>query len=901
MKTNNKIVLTWLLTVIMTLTLMGSTGNFSVVTAREEAPFIASDHARQLQDVPMQENPNALLEEDTVENTDPSVANESKSDQGEGNPTPILDPSQTPEPIRESKVMSTAPLFETLKEQVANAADGDVITLIPGEYLFTESLIIADKNITFKSNGGVVFKKDPSFNRTMIRIENTGGLTLESTENGLIFDGEMQTARDATSFILTKGSFIIDGATFKNDKGGSGLHRSPITADGPGATIELNAGIVENNDYTKCPYSSGAFFLENGARMVMNGGTIRNNIGSSYHPYHDDFVWSDSPGAGAVFVYSGADFVMNGGDIHNNEGYGGAILIGEPSPYAYNRRQTDPSKLAEQALATATFYGGTIRNNHGVRGGAISGHGHVDIQIPADSTLLIDSNRAYQGGGIFVSDWYVDGVWSDNKTGSVSIEDWNQKYLGGFVMEGGTVVNNKADRSGGGINISTNNAKLLAGKIQNNVAGSQGGGIYVTAVPYVLHIENAYIVDNHAQLIERKENLTDGSGGGVWFCPTGDAIFYAESGAVLAENDALNTGDDFFNELKSIDYATVTLPTRSPTGEKITYYEDFKGHRYKDGHRTIVEDVNNIKEELALKAILSGDDLQPSRELSTLFIEGNTASKGGGIGSNGNIIFGHKPQEHNPLKNLKINKIWEEGTFPKEISVDVRIKEIAGVSSDYLLETVILNEGNSYTETLYDLPATIGGIPIEDLIYVKEVDSDQWESQVSEIKKIGQDGANILFEIDVTNAMVKIDIPVTKTWEGTKTEEVTIHLLADGKIVATAVLDDSHHWQHLFEDMPLINAETGEPIVYTVQEEAIEGYTATVTGEEKTGFTVHNKENPPETPEQPEPPKPRSDKPEPPHKSIFSGDTTNILLWSILGALSMAGIGLLFYQRKMNQ
>ena len=56
-------------------------------------------------------------------------------------------------------------------------------------------------------------------------------------------------------------------------------------------------------------YSSGGFYLGDGAEMEMNGGMIRKNQGTTHdYPATPTGFWSDSPGGG-IFV---SDWAVDG-------------------------------------------------------------------------------------------------------------------------------------------------------------------------------------------------------------------------------------------------------------------------------------------------------------------------------------------------------------------------------------------------------------------------------------------------------------------------------------------------------------------------------------------------------------------------------------------------------------
>ena len=73
-----------------------------------------------------------------------------------------------------------------------------------------------------------------------------------------------------------------------------------------------------------------------------------------------------------------------------------------------------------------------------------------------------------------------------------------------------------------------------------------------------------------------------------------------------------------------------------------------------------------------------------------------------------------------------------------------------------------------------------------------------------------------------------------KTWkhgsnaQAEQPKEITIHVKADGLIVATEKVTAEHHWKWSFE-LPKLDS-TGKEIVYTVDEEDVPGYTKAIDG-----------------------------------------------------------------------
>ena len=142
----------------------------------------------------------------------------------------------------------------------------------------------------------------------------------------------------------------------------------------------------------------------------------------------------------------------------------------------------------------------------------------------------------------------------------------------------------------------------------------------------------------------------------------------------------------------------------------------------------------------------------------------------------------------------------------------------------------------------------------------------------------------------VKNKKVKTTtIAVTKQWQNDTPAErpssITIALIRNGQPTdKTLVLDAEHGWTGSFEQLPVLD-EGGNPVVYTVDEIAVEGYESTITGNQGAGFTITNT------------------KPGTPKKSKKSplpqtGDTTST--YGLAGLALTAALGALFLGRRLS-
>ena len=107
------------------------------------------------------------------------------------------------------------------------------------------------------------------------------------------------------------------------------------------------------------------------------------------------------------------------------------------------------------------------------------------------------------------------------------------------------------------------------------------------------------------------------------------------------------------------------------------------------------------------------------------------------------------------------------------------------------------------------------------------------------------------------------EVAVKKVWDdaenkdGLRPEKVTVRLLADGQEVAVKEITATDNWQASFTELPVY--KEGKKITYTITEDPVAGYTATIDG-----FTVTNRHTPPTTPPGTPPTPPSTTTPPPP-------------------------------------
>ena len=686
---------------------------------------------------------------------------------------------------------------KTLQELVNEAPDGKetVITLKKHVKLGSTLTIPAGKMIKITSDKPyTILATKNSGVSVLVNVAERASLELsgKASLRGRYNKGAIISSRGAV--VLSDEAVVYDGTT-------SGDSTGTVDVSGENASLTMTGGVIEQCElrHSYC----GAVRASSGAHVVMRGGVIRNNgvVTGATNCY-----WLTSSG---VILWGNARFDMSGGRIEGNNGYRGSAVL------AYGQGE------GENQRAKFTMTGGQISGNRSSRlKAAYDPSGAVHIEGNAEFTMTggkIENNVASgkgKGGGVCV----VDPGCQNSEKGNTA-----------FIMQGGSISGNSAS-AGGGVYTYSNDVWLSAGMIEGNTAWSMGGGVYSEGNEYLgystLHIENACVVDNHA----------DKQGGGMWFCPTGDAKVYVQNGGLIARNSADEAGDDLvFTGFKDAKYK-LTLANRAPGGGKVSWYRDgglFNPEgtyaetnteipRFSpDGGNGEPLSFTDATPNVALKSVMSEDVYNLGRGQTSLTISGNTAERGGGIGANGGVIIGKSENIDIPIK-----KAWENPRIPHPNKVKVNLK-----NGDTVIDSITLSESNDWKGVFSNLPQR----DASDAVIDYTVAEDAVEGYSSKVSGDAERG------FTVTNASTaKVSVPVEKKWVGPSAEKATVRLLADGKDTGESIeLSKSNNWKGSFEGLAKYS-KSGAVIDYTVAEDAVEGYSSKVSGDAERGFTVAN-------------------------------------------------------------
>lgn len=188
---------------------------------------------------------------------------------------------------------------------------------------------------------------------------------------------------------------------------------------------------------------------------------------------------------------------------------------------------------------------------------------------------------------------------------------------------------------------------------------------------------------------------------------------------------------------------------------------------------------------------------------------------------------------YTPAKTeVPVKKVWkDENNQDGKRPTSVTVKLLAdGQDTGKTLE---LNAANGWAGSFKDLDADKGGTPIQ--YTVVEVTVAGYTSEITGDAASG-------FTITNSYSPETVDVKATKNWDdannqdGKRPTKITINLLADGQKVDSKEIQAAADGTWTVEFTKLAKYKAGKEIKYTVTEEAVAEYEATITD-----FTITNK------------------------------------------------------------
>lgn len=665
--------------------------------------------------------------------------------------------------------------FETLKTALEEPNRDTTVVVPGGEYVVTSPITIS-KDLTLKNKAGeqVILKlgffnnNSDSEGESMFTVAS-GTTTLDADTNGnLVFDGGAKITFDHRE-------------DFESNQG-----KSITSICGRGVLFTLNndtQGVINHATFTNVAYAgatAGALMVKSGSTLTMQDGAITHNYALQSQYTESMKYINDSNAIGAqaagMSVYGGT-FIMNGGSItdnYNHFGTGGAIGVSYP-------RSGGPKPKIE-------IHGGVISNNssHSWSDKAQGAGGGIFLGV--SSSLLIDrgtfeQNYANGAGGFVYADWGTNitingGTFNNNSAqraggvvsavdkfmsynpsthdnevvsgdlnpyGITDISNWYDMNLGvKLVVNGGTFTQNKS-YMGGALYIACDNAEVNGGVFNSNEANRFGGAIYLSTAPYRLKIKNAYFEKNIATSDSTTiggnfypdldpDYFHTGSGGAVWYCPSGTGDINVSNGAAIVDNTAESEGADFTSmEKESGKGYSVSVANRMLGGGYVAWLSDTIDSRANDETQEL-DPIVNSDQNINLKARVSDRAKATARSLAKTVFVNNKAKRGGAVATNGHVDFG----DADLAFNLVVKTEWDsEITQPHDMTAELYIVTTndSGEETEHFVQTIDLKADADHPENSYR--AELTNLPLENYgrtTYRVKVVGDEYQTSYTKAR-----------------------------------------------------------------------------------------------------------------------------------------------------------------------
>ena len=797
-----------------------------------------------------------------------------------------------------------------LQQAINDATDATEIVLTADIPLAATVTVPARKDITL--SGGFTLTRTNS----AIAFDIKEGASL--TWQDIILDGNAQDTNYKSAVINNQGKLIINGGEIKNVRSNSAMV-GIVTAKGPNAVLTMNGGSIHDN-YMSNQFTNVVKITE-GASFFMNGGDISNNTlehgGSS----------GLNAAVGVEGIKGNSTMEMTGGTITGNTAEYGGILVGTYSlNYTRSENWSNPAYL--YSTGTLKLNGGIISNNTAATlGGGIAVNGTGKLIMDGGT---ISGNKAPFGGGIGVNDYLTSA--DGRRFGEAR---WRGFFPASATINDGLITGNEATMTAVTSQITDPNA-------ENGV----GGGLYVASIPYVLKMGKTLVTENTATKI----------GGGLWLCPTGSATTAVTNGASFFDNvagtgaennDTTAAGDDVASITKNDPSTQKLILSNNGLGNWLVHwYEDGKidnaylgnsdgSARYPSTVSPVVErgTLSGETEKIALKAIVSNEGKAAARNLAEIVVTGNFAPRGGGIGSNGSVVFGTDPVAYDKVQ-LTVSKQWEATNTNHVTSVTVGLFRItknnfdavvltnpdgstlnttgmseseifqakvdklmaSGATTYAQIDQVALSATNNWSFTFvyllkYDMVNDAQDTTNPNVYFAREIDTNgNWVANDANaifgtqlIKASYEATANAdgVYDQEISNNEVQFrNIEVTKKWVGGSANQVEVQLYKDGVAEGAPVtLNAANNWTTTFTNLPVRDAGRTVDNLYEVHEVGETGNIITIDGakyqvtygliDANGKMEITNKKEPEPTP------------------SVETGDSSNLPLFGTILMMSL--------------
>lgn len=648
------------------------------------------------------------------------------------------------------------------------------------------SLIVVDKEKTLSLENITIDGNKDAFNvgaGTLIEVDVDA--TLNITDGTILQNNKLNYSYNgdgqeaAGGAVFCQGTINMTGGEIKNNNANRG-GAIALISDSTSVLLGL-AGIP----------SAGQFTARNAPIMNMSGGIIANN--------RADFYPRTAVGGG-IFVYDGATLNLSGGEIKDNYSAhaGGGISLG--------------ATVANFPSNTLNMTGGIISNNTAEGG----------------------------GGGILVQAGYYD---KEKQLAGLLKTDKFLRMPCVANITGGEITNNKTlstigyvDFGGGGIYVNGSNENVPQGDYQDYFTNG------------ILNLQNALIVNNTAKY----------DGAGYAACPSTTTEIQLKNGVAIYNNQSNKQARDIYIEsgtrygphsgdapytISPLMLGGTAYKWKNNNNEEMPL-DYLTGKVSEKGQQAVDEDGNELTGVKFLSLHTDVTEDAQAKKLAKVIISGNySATRGGGIGSNGTVIMGNSE-----LTEVKVSKTWQDtdaNKRPKYVDIELYRSFQATPKEKALVGYQRITPNNDiWTTTFKNLPKN----------------DNEGKPFIYTVKEKSLPGYKVTINGDQTNGYTltnkedpRTEIKVKKLWQDDnnkaqkRPQQIEVKLLANGTEVKKATLDANNDWQFTFTDLP-VNDPADKAYVYTVEEVKVADYKSELTGDSQTGFVFTNTYIPPNTP-----------------------------------------------------
>ncbi len=241
--------------------------------------------------------------------------------------------------------------WSELQDKIDNAAEGATITL-EKSYYATDS----DKPLSVGSGKRLTIDLNGKSINAMkkIRVFSVDGGDLTITGNGSITGGSAGNSNGGAFIVQGGGRLTLNGGTVSNCDADNAGGAIAVTS----GSFIMNGGTIENNQ-SLTSHGGGVFVQGANSSFTMNGGSIASNTANG----------NENKGGG-VYVSDSGSFTMTGGAVQNNSAYlGSDIYLNDVgmtisrSPVADCVYVTSPVITVSGNLTDKAYMGLTCSNN----------------------------------------------------------------------------------------------------------------------------------------------------------------------------------------------------------------------------------------------------------------------------------------------------------------------------------------------------------------------------------------------------------------------------------------------------------------------------------------------------------------------------------------------------------